>query len=502
MANYKDYNYNQTMMIPVTLTEQLLPGTLEYAIHYLVENRIDMSIFERRYKNDDTGAPAYDPKILLKVILMGYSRGLIGSRRIEKACRENVIFMALCCGKVPDYSTICNFVKSLQAEIVDVFRNILIVCDQENLLGGTRFALDGCKMSSNASNDWTGTHDHLRKKMQRMENKVRKLLKKHIKNDNRESDADLPESTKNKIERLNRHIKKIEVFLESNAPKPGSKKQEVKSNITDNDSAQMITSHGTIQGYNAQALVDSKHQIIVSSAAFGEGHDHDHVTPMLDQAKENMQSIGKSETYFEGTELLCDASYHSQENLSKSVQEKTDAYIPDNNHRKRDPRLHENQVIPFSPADFDYDQKNDQYVCPNQSILRLKDKHRKKGRKLYRLYVADETACFDCLLRKRCLSSEKVKRRYYYVYSDKEAEDLARQMYRKFATEQGISVYDQRAGIVEPVFANTRAQKQMNRFTLRGHTKVNNQWRLFTIIHNIEKIARYGSENAFQPVLI
>ena len=502
MANYKDYNYDQTIMVPVTLTDQLFPGTLEYEIHYLIENRVDMSIFDKHYKNDDTGAPAYDPKILLKVILMGYSRGLLGSRKIEKACRENIIFMALCCGKVPDYSTICNFVKSLEVEIIHVFRNILMVCDKENLLGGTRFALDGCKMSSNASNDWTGTHDQLRKKIQRMENKVRKLLKKHIKNDDQESNTDLPESDKNKIERLNRHINKIEAFLESNAPRSGSKRKEVKSNITDNDSAQMITSHGTIQGYNAQALVDSKHQIIVSSAAFGDGQDHNHVTPMLDQAKENMQSIGKPETYFEGTELLCDASYHSQENINKSVQEKMDAYIPDVNYRKRDPRLHENQDIPFSPADFDYDEKNDQYICPNGSLLKLKCKNRKKGKKLYRMYLPEESACLSCRLRKRCLMSEKSKRRYYYVYQDKKAEQLARQMYKKFETEEGRTTYDQRAGIIEPVFANTRIHKQMNRFTMRGDIKVNIQWRLYTIIHNIEKIAKYGSDNALHPAII
>lgn len=236
MAHYKQYNYNQTMMVPVTLEDQLLPGSLEYAIHYIVDNRINMSIFDRRYKNDDTGAPAYDPKILLKVILLGYSRGLIGSRKIERACRENIVFMALCCGKSPDYSTICNFVKSLESEIIHIFRNVLMVCDDEGLLGGTRFSLDGCKLPSNASQEWTGTHEQLREKMKRMEKKVQKLVQKHIKLDNTQSDTDYTDSDKKKIERLNRHREKIEAFLESNTPKPGSKRQEVKSNVTDNDS--------------------------------------------------------------------------------------------------------------------------------------------------------------------------------------------------------------------------------------------------------------------------
>ncbi len=88
MAKYKPYDYDQMVMIPITLKEQLEPGTLEYAIHELVETRIDISIFEDRYENDDTGAPAFNPKILLKVVLFTYSRGIIGSRPIERACRE------------------------------------------------------------------------------------------------------------------------------------------------------------------------------------------------------------------------------------------------------------------------------------------------------------------------------------------------------------------------------------------------------------------------------
>ena len=95
MAKYKHYDYSQDVLIPVSLEEQLMPGTLEFAIHTLVETRMDTTIFDDNYENDETGRCAYDPKILLKVVLLAYSRGLISSRRIERACRENVTFMAL-----------------------------------------------------------------------------------------------------------------------------------------------------------------------------------------------------------------------------------------------------------------------------------------------------------------------------------------------------------------------------------------------------------------------
>ena len=109
MAKFKKYDYSQKVFIPVSLEDQLMPGTLEFVIHILVENRIDMSVFDQRYTNDQTGRYAYDPKVLLKVILLGYSRGLNSSRAIERACKENVIFMALTCGTHPDHSTIAAY---------------------------------------------------------------------------------------------------------------------------------------------------------------------------------------------------------------------------------------------------------------------------------------------------------------------------------------------------------------------------------------------------------
>ena len=88
MAKYKRYDYNQMVMLPISLENQLAPGTLEFAIHYLVETRMNLSVFDEKYKNDEMGRSAYDPKILLKIVLFAYSRGLIGSRRIEQACWE------------------------------------------------------------------------------------------------------------------------------------------------------------------------------------------------------------------------------------------------------------------------------------------------------------------------------------------------------------------------------------------------------------------------------
>jgi transposase len=185
MAKYKPYNYSQRVMIPVSLEDQLIPGTLEFAVHTLVEDRMSTSMFEDRYNNDDTGRWAYDPKVLLKVILFGYSRGLISSRKMERACRENITFMALTCGQCPDHSTIAAFVSSMRDEILPLFRDVLLVCEESHLLGGTLFALDGSKVRSNVSKEWSGKISELRRKKEKIEKQVKDLMRRQVETDKR-----------------------------------------------------------------------------------------------------------------------------------------------------------------------------------------------------------------------------------------------------------------------------------------------------------------------------
>jgi transposase len=190
MARYKPYDYTQTRLIPVSLEHQLLQGTLEHAIHVLVDHRMDLSLFDGHYQNDETGCRAYDPKILLKVVLFAYSRGFVGSRRIEWLCAHHVTCMALACLQCPDHSTIAAFVSSMHAEILALFCEILLVCEEQRLLGGTVFALDGLKLSFNASQEWSGTLQELQHKQAKLEAKIAQLLAEHQQVDRQERPSD------------------------------------------------------------------------------------------------------------------------------------------------------------------------------------------------------------------------------------------------------------------------------------------------------------------------
>jgi transposase len=481
MAKFKTYDYRQRVFLPVSLEDQLMPGTLEFAIHTLVETRLDTSSFAQRYRNDETGRTAYDPKILLKIILLGYARGLISSRKIEQACRENVVFIALACGQQPVHSTIATFVSSMK----------------------TFFALDGLKLPSNASKEWSGTRSEMQRKKERLEAKVQQLLEEHVQGD-REDDRgpgpDGPDGTnrEKQIKRLQKQAERIDKWLQGNEAKYGTTGNEISSNLTDNESAKMKTAHGVIQGYNSQALIDGKHQVIVHAQAFGRGQDHAHAPPMLDGALGNLQSLGHGAEYFTGKIFTADTNYHSDANLWKCQELQLDAYIPDRFFRRRDPRYAaQRRYWPrrqrFTLEDFHYEEAADRYLCPQGKRLKRKAKKAFRDGLVHRIYVAEEQDCQRCPLHLRCLTSRGGKQRYLWVPIGVELTNVSRRMAGKVDSERGRKIYPQRFAVAEPVFANIRTQKRLDRFTLRGKAKVNIQWLLYCMVHNIEKITHYGS---------
>ncbi len=119
----------------------------------------------------------------------------------------------------------------------------------------------------------------------------------------------------------------------------GKSGKPIKSNITDNESAKMKTSKGVIQGYDGVTAVDSKQQVIVAAEAFGQGQEHDLLEPMVDQVRDNLKSIGNKKDVFKETKLTADSGFHNEANIKMLTENGIDAYVADNQFRKRDPRF-------------------------------------------------------------------------------------------------------------------------------------------------------------------
>src|SRR5215469_15826317 len=127
MARYKETERGQGLFLTINLAEQLVPGTYEYTLTRLIDNKLDLSIFDRKYNNDYTGATAIEPRLLLKIVLFCYSMGVISSRKIAKMCKANMIVKALAEDIEPHYTTISNFVSGMSGEIEKVFSEVLLV---------------------------------------------------------------------------------------------------------------------------------------------------------------------------------------------------------------------------------------------------------------------------------------------------------------------------------------------------------------------------------------
>ena len=512
MPRFKPYDYKQLLMVPVSLEAQLAPGTLEYAIHHLIEERVDTSGFEAQYHNEATGRTAYDPKVLLKVVLLGYSRGLMSSRKLEAACAENIIFMALACGQKPDHSTLAAFVSEMGEErIASLFTQVLLVCEEEGLLGGTHFSLDGTKVSSNASKEWSGTQAELRKKQENLERKVKEAVREHRESDRRGGDRD-QERQQRRIERLKRNAERIETFLKENGPKAGRCGQELRNNVTDPDSAKMATAHGVIQGYNANALVDAQRQVIVHAEVFGAGEDGRNAGPMLAGAERNLQAAGCGPTPLKDKVVSADTGYFSVENLEACRDAQVDAYIPDPQFRKRDPRFanarryrrptdkhkerYQSRKRWFDVHDFHFDDRTKRLTCPAGHALYVSTRNFEVHGYQAIAYRAPKTACRHCALRLKCLRNPKSEFRQVHIFYGKRPGSITDAMRAKIDTPLGRKLYGQRLANVEPVFANLRAQKRLDRFTLRGRIKVGIQWMLYCLVHNIEKVLNFGRSYA------
>jgi len=236
-------------MVVINFQDQLQPGTFEHAIHYLIDNKLDISVFYPKYQNDDTGRPAYDPAILLKIVLFAYSKGITSSREIQWCCRNNIIFKALSCNTEPHFTSIASFISTSAVQIESIFEQVLLVCDEQGLLGKELFAIDGCKLPSDASKEWSGTLKELGAKRDKIKRLIRFHLKEHQRLDQSQTrDQERIEKTEQCLETLDKAHRKIDDFLKTAEPRMGhgKRRKEVKSNITDNESAKAgVVLHAT-----------------------------------------------------------------------------------------------------------------------------------------------------------------------------------------------------------------------------------------------------------------
>jgi len=454
--------------------------------------------------------------MLLKLVLAAYAHGVVRSRGIERLCREHVTFIALCGDQPPHFTTLAHFVSTLGDDIARVFGAVVAICQRQGLIGQEMFAIDGVKLPSNASKRRSGTRADFERQATKLEVTAHAILARHRAADALPTEPPLDEKGRRRVARLEQDAADMRAWLHRNpADRRGPTGKVRQSNRTDNESAKMATGKGVIQGYTGAAAVDAKHQIIVEAQAHGTGSEQEVLLPVVDALRERELVTAQSL-------VTADAGYHSEENLHALAARGVAALIADHDLRRRDERfatqdrhrakpdaLHDKsrpeepagEPRLFQPTDFQYDPVARTCICPAGKSLYRKGKNLVIGNLVGEQFRGAKRDCVPCPLRAHCLRHpERTATRQVMFFTGRVVRPRRRRethttrMQARIDTPEGRARYAARFGVVEPVFGNLCYNKGLARFTLRGRAKVDAQWKLFCLVHNIEKLARlrYG----------
>jgi hypothetical protein len=358
------------------------------------------------------------------------------------------------------------------------------------------FAIDGVKLPASASKERSGTHAELAHRADRLDKAAAKIVALHQAQDERGEPLDAQRQTR--IDELRREARVTREFIANRPKRVNRKGAELKTNVTDPDSAKMATSKGVIQGYAAQAAVDSAHQVIVAADIIGSGSEQAMLLPMIDKA-----ALRQAHTL-----ITADAGYFSDDNIAALHDAGIPALVADNAMRQRDERIDNahhrakgdalydkraaaKPIKLFKPEDFEFHDNKSATCQAGKTLTGNGATYAQRGHS-YQRYEAQASDCAGCALRSQCLRNPKATRGRQVARFEARAVDVGHpsaRMRSAIDSARGRALYSRRIATVEPVFANIRHHKGMSRFTLRGKTKVATQWQLYCLVHNIEKIA-------------
>jgi transposase len=455
---FRNCDLNQTWLLPPSLQDWLPEEHWARFVADVVET-LDLSgIYGKYEERDGRGLAAYDPRMLVRVLIYGYCRGVASSRRIERATYEDVAFRYLAADEHPDHSVIAAFRQEHLKALSQLFVQVLRLCQKAGLVKLGHVALDGTKVKANASKHKAMSYARMEEAEKKLEEEVKALLAEATRVDAEEDGKygkgkrgdELPAELARRESRLAK-IREAKAALEQEAkekseeekasveaqlrerqkqeqergrqfggrkpqvPDPEQARPDPKAqrNFTDPDSRIMKDSATKefVQGYNAQAAVDSEAQVIVAAAVTQQTNDKRQLVPMLEQVKEMTGNPPQ--------QVTADAGYFSEKNMTDPKLEGMDLLVPPVRQKHGEP-------VPSAIG-----------PPPPES-------------------------------------------------------GVAEQMRHKLRTPEGRAIYKMRKAVVEPVFGQIKEQRGFRRFLLRGLAPVQAEWKMICATHNLLKLFHSG----------
>jgi transposase len=354
---YRSYNPDQQLLMPPSLREWLPEDHLAYFVSDTIDE-MDLSEIESVYENSLRGNPPYHPGMMVKLLFYSYCTGVISSRKIAVKLVEDVAVRVLAAGNRPDFRTLSDFRKLHISALKRLFTQILVLCEKAGMVKLGHVALDGTKLKANASKHKAMSYSRMKEESARLESEIAKLLESARLTDEAE-DKELGEDVRgdelpdelafraSRLAKIRQAMNELEaeakaettstaVDSESNEfvdkyvsnklgrpkKKPlGVPDDKAQKNFTDPESKIMKSADKSfIQGYNAQAAVDSEYQVIVATMVTNKAADLPHTEAVVEKIEKTFGRLPE--------EMSLDAGYYSESNVKYLESKKIDAYVP------------------------------------------------------------------------------------------------------------------------------------------------------------------------------
>lgn len=337
---FKEYNQNQVQLLPAHLEDSIEKDHVVRLINHVIDD-MDVSFIEKTYST--IGQHAYHPKMLLKVLVYGYTIGIRSSRKLANRLNEDIVFMWVAGRQTPDFRTIADFRKDKLIDVKSVFLEILSLCKELGMVRIGKVSIDGTKFRADASGNRVRYRKTMLKNRESLEKQVDDILAE-AEDIDKEEERLFGSLTEHQTgmemtdikKKLNK-MKKRKETLERSKNKLSAKKSDINRklrkmrkdrnsmSITDKDATMMLMKENYIApGYNAQLATE--HQVILAYGLFPHRNDQKLLKPMIREIKEN---TGKNPDI-----VPADAGYGSKMNYRFLKHHKITAFIPYNNFNK------------------------------------------------------------------------------------------------------------------------------------------------------------------------
>ena len=438
----------QLMLLPPSLGDWLPSDHLVYQVIDAVE-QMDMAPFLARYNPEGEGQAAFDPALMVALLLFGYCVGERSSRRLERHCYEHVAFRVVTGNRQPHFTTIARFRREHEAALTTVFSQVLQLCSRAGLIDLSLLAIDGTKIAANAALAANREEGWIDEQVRRMlseaeaadaaedaalgerrgdelvgacgdrERRLSKLRAAKAELEGQQEARDLDFATRllerKRAEQAGGKKKR------GRKPEPLPTPEKPQANLTDPQSRIMKERRGYVQGYNAQAVV-SKDQIVVAGALTQQANDVGQLEPMLERMQHNLDALGAGEPIRTIGTVLGDAGYWSDRNATGPSAERYDLLLATRNRHKQ--------------------QRAERERAESEGPERVAEKPRER-------------------------------------------------MEERLRSEEGKAAYSRRGVIVEPVFGHVKEVRRGRRFMRRGLSACESEWSLMTAAHNMCKLHRH-----------